>query len=197
MTCFFSLSVLGGRHRATTAVMTAMLLLAGCATEVPAPIVDNPAKSASSGKHVENAVTVPPASAAEKSAAATKPHGTASQGLSWIWPLEHEKGSYNPKTLGVDVPTRSAQPVLAMADGVVSYVGDGISSYGLMIIVKHPNDYLSVYAHNGRVVVHQGQLVTRGQKIAETGNAPKTPWHFEIRHEGKPLNPLTLFSAKP
>ncbi|WP_297475896.1 murein hydrolase activator EnvC [Ferrovum sp.] len=171
-------------------VLSMMVLfgLAGCATEVPAPIQEShPHGSASTQVEKSGGTPAAPHEIA---------HSVTVGGTVWGWPLEQKGGS--PNGLGIDISTRQNQPVLAAADGVVSYVGEGISSYGLMVILKHPNDYVSVYAHNGKVVVHQGQVVTRGQKIAETGVKGKKdkPWHFEIRHGGKPLNPLAFYGGK-
>jgi lipoprotein NlpD len=167
-----------------------LLGLAGCATEVPAPIQESQSHGAVVAPSVEKPLVRVPASPPEMA------HSVTVNGIVWGWPLEQKGGS--PNGLGIDISTRQNQPVLAAADGVVSYVGEGISSYGLMVILKHPNDYVSVYAHNGKVVVHQGQVVTRGQKIAETGVKGKKskPWHFEIRHGGKPLNPLAFYGGK-
>ncbi|KXW58207.1 murein hydrolase activator EnvC family protein [Ferrovum myxofaciens] len=168
--------------------------LGGCATEVPAPIQESrstgPVTTTPAEKSGTN-VVVKPSGPAEKMA-----HSVTVDGTLWGWPLNQKGGT--PNGMGIDISTHQSQPVLAAADGVVSYVGEGISSYGLMVILKHPNDYVSVYAHNGKVVVHQGQVVTRGQKIAETGVKGKKdkPWHFEIRHGGKPLNPLTFYAGK-
>ncbi len=163
--------------------------LAGCATEVPAPIQESHPRG-----------SVPPSAEKPSAGIPASPekiaHSVTVDGTVWGWPLSQKGGT--PNGMGIDISTRQSQPVLAAADGVVSYVGEGISSYGLMVILKHPDDYVSVYAHNGKVVVHQGQVVTRGQKIAETGVQGKKdkPWHFEIRHGGKPLNPLAFYAGK-
>lgn len=164
--------------------------LSGCSTVVPAPVRDTPTASQ------PVAPVTPPPATTEKTLSAKPPKPTPSR-LTWTWPLPHEVGVYHPKDLGADVVTRKAVPVVAVADGVVSYVGDGISTYGLMVIIKHPDDYVSVYAQNSRVLVRQGQVVTQGQKIAMTGTNSNhgKPWHFEIRHAGKVLDPRSFFPA--
>ncbi len=75
------------------------------------------------------------------------------------------------------------------ADGTVTYVGNSIKSYGEMVIVKHGTDYLSVYANNGKVLVHEGQQVQRGERLATTLAGVNPHWHFEIRYHGKPVDP--------
>ena len=173
--------------------MMVLFGLAGCATEVPAPIQESrPSGSVVAPPEGKPSVKTPAAAPAPEKTV----HSVTVDGTVWGWPLDQKGGSLH--GMGIDISTRQSQPVLAAADGVVSYVGEGISSYGLMVILKHPNDYVSVYAHNGKVVVHQGQVVTRGQKIAETGVKGKKdkPWHFEIRHGGKPLNPLAFYGGK-
>jgi lipoprotein NlpD len=72
------------------------------------------------------------------------------------------------------------------------YSGSGLKGYGKLIIIKHNNNYFSAYAHNKKIVVKEGSWVKRGNKIAELGNtgADRTMLHFEIRRNGKPVNPL-------
>ena len=72
------------------------------------------------------------------------------------------------------------------------YSGSGLRGYGKLIIIKHNNTYLSVYAHNRELLVREGQRVNKGQKIAEMGNSDtnRIALHFEIRRLGKPVDPL-------
>ena len=80
------------------------------------------------------------------------------------------------------------------ADGRVVYAGSGLRGYGNLIIVKHNNTYLTAYAHNQALLVKEDQEVQRGQKIAEMGNsdADQVKLHFEIRRQGKPVDPARL-----
>lgn len=92
---------------------------------------------------------------------------------------------------GIDIAGKLGQPILASAAGKVVYSGNGLRGYGKLIIIKHNKTYLSAYAHNEKVLVKEGQSVTRGQKIAEMGNtdADRVELHFEIRLLGKPVDP--------
>jgi lipoprotein NlpD len=84
---------------------------------------------------------------------------------------------------------------MAAADGTVSYVGSSLKGYGEMVVVKHSPSYLSVYADNSRILVKEGQTVIRGQKIAELGDDTGNRLHFEIRHMGKPVDPLAVMPS--
>jgi lipoprotein NlpD len=96
------------------------------------------------------------------------------------------------KNKGVDIAGKPGDAVLASADGRVVYAGAGLRGYGNLIILKHNNTYLSAYAHNQALLVKEDQTVRKGQKIAEMGNsdADRVKLHFEIRRQGKPVDPL-------
>ena len=115
---------------------------------------------------------------------------------SWGWPV---KGRVVQKfksglaaNAGLDISGRYSQPVRAAASGVVVYAGAGVRGYGNLIIVKHSASYLSAYAYNSRVKVKLGQRVKKGDAIAAMGRdaAGKAMLHFEIRKNGRPVNPL-------
>lgn len=97
-----------------------------------------------------------------------------------------------PNSKGLDISGKPGDPVLAAAPGRVMYTGTGIRGYGKLIVIKHDNNFNSVYAHNREILVKEGQTVARGQRIAELGDtdadAPKL--HFEIRKSGKPVDPM-------
>ena len=88
--------------------------------------------------------------------------------------------------------------VLAAADGRVIFSGQGPRGYGNLIIIKHSNEMLSVYAHNRSLAVKEGQQVTRGQKIAELGDAGngQPALHFEVRQVGKPVDPAGVLPKR-
>lgn len=122
--------------------------------------------------------------------------------LDWAWPTGGKLLTVfneNTNLKGIGIAGKLGQPVLASAPGKVLYSGDGIRGYGKLIIIKHNNAYLSVYAHNSVLAVKEGQSVVKGQKIAEMGNtdADQVKLHFEIRRYGKPVDPSRLLPPAP
>jgi len=93
---------------------------------------------------------------------------------------------------GIDIEGKLGDPIVAAADGKVVYSGDGLISYGNLIIIKHNKTFLSAYAYNLKLLVKEGDSIKAGQKIAEMGRkddlSPRS--HFEIRRNGKPDDPL-------
>lgn len=123
----------------------------------------------------------------------------SSVNLAWSWPIQAKvaKGfNLNRRALnqGVDFAAVYGQTVKAAASGQVVYAGNGIKGYGNLVIIKHNSRYLSAYAHNRRILVREGDKVSRGKKIAEVGLAAngKAILHFEIRKHGQPINPLKV-----
>jgi len=111
----------------------------------------------------------------------------------WQWPLNGRLLKSFRKTglKGIDIAGRSGQEIVAVADGTVVYSGDGLKGYGNLIIIKHNEQFLSAYANNRRLFVQEGQAIKQGQKIAEVGrnNDNHFVLHFEIRKDGKSVNP--------
>jgi len=99
---------------------------------------------------------------------------------------------------GLSLGGKSGDIVRAAADGRVIFSGAGPRGYGNLIIVKHQNELLSVYAHNRSLAVKEGETVKRGQKIAELGDSgtDKPKLHFEIRQQGKPIDPLAVLPKR-
>ena len=93
---------------------------------------------------------------------------------------------------GIDVEGTFEQPIRAAARGRVVYAGSGLIGYGKLVIVKHSGRLLSAYAHNDRLHVGEGDEVKGGQRIADMGRSSKgrVMLHFEIRRDGKPVDPL-------
>lgn len=93
---------------------------------------------------------------------------------------------------GLDIAGKLGQPVYAAAAGRVVYSGSGLIGYGKLIIINHNDTYLSAYAHNSRLLVSENQEVKKGQHIADMGDsgADRVMLHFEIRRNGKPVDPM-------
>ena len=117
--------------------------------------------------------------------------------VAWNWPASGRvvstfNDSANLK--GIGIAGKLGQPVLASAPGRVIFSGTGIRGFGKLIVIKHNNTFLSVYAHNHELLVKEGQSVAKGQKIAEMGSTDtdQVKLHFEIRRYGKPVDPAKL-----
>ncbi|KVL52397.1 peptidoglycan DD-metalloendopeptidase family protein [Burkholderia territorii] len=93
---------------------------------------------------------------------------------------------------GIQIAGRPGDPVRAAADGRVMYAGSGLNDYGTLIIVQHNADFLTAYAHNRKVLVKTGDIVRRGDEIAEMGDLDnsRVALLFEVRRDGKPVNPM-------
>ena len=102
------------------------------------------------------------------------------------------------RTKGQHIAGNPPDPVLDAADGRVVYAGSGLRGYGNLVIVKHNATYLTAYAHNQTLLVKEDQSVRRGQKIAEMGStdAERVQLHFEIRKQGKPIDPTRLLPPR-
>ena len=165
----------------------------------PAPevAVARPATSATA--------TAPMSAASAPSLPATTPAvapaapSAAEDAISFQWPARGNliSGFDESKNKGLDIGGKVGDPVLAAADGRVVYAGAGLRGYGNLIILKHNNTYLTAYAHNQTLLVKEDQVIKRGQKIAEMGNsdADQVKLHFEIRRQGKPVDPAKYLSA--
>lgn len=121
--------------------------------------------------------------------------------LDWGWPINTAGASVKVlaefsegKNKGLDLGGRLGDAVLAAADGKVVYSGSGLRGYGNLIIIKHNAMYLSTYAHNQSLLVQEGASVRRGQQIAQLGSSDtdKPKLHFEIRRQGRPVDPRSL-----
>ncbi len=97
-----------------------------------------------------------------------------------------------PRRKGIDIDGRPGDPVLAAAAGRVTYVGTGIQGMGKLVVIKHDNGFITVYAHNKDVLVKEQQAVARGQKIAEIGStdSERPKLHFQIRKGAAPVDPM-------
>jgi len=122
--------------------------------------------------------------------------------IAWRWPTNGEvSGRFidgDSTRQGIDITGRGGQPVRAAADGVVVYSGSGLVGYGELVIVKHDEQWLSAYGHNRTRLVNEGARVKAGEQIAEMGRtgAARDMLHFEIRYNGKPVDPLLYLPAR-
>lgn len=134
--------------------------------------------------------------AARPSSAAPASSPAIASDIDWRWPAEGQLISRfqagQPTMQGIDIAGTAGAPVRAAGEGVVVYSGNGLVGYGELIIIKHNDHWLSAYGHNRSRLVAEGESVQAGQKIAELGRtgAPRDMLHFEIRYNGKPVDPL-------
>lgn len=120
----------------------------------------------------------------------------------WIWPTKGRlapRNYNNPIELkGITIIGHPHEKVLASANGVVAYAGNGLPGYGNLILIKHPNDFLTAYAFNSTLLVREGQNVRAGEQIASMGQLDSGQWglHFEIRNKGHAVNPLQFLASR-
>ncbi|PUE09590.1 peptidase M23 [Limnohabitans sp. T6-5] len=156
---------------------------------------------APSGESTAATTAAKPAAAAPASPAPATPASAINdEGLGFIWPANGTllAGFDEAKNKGLDIAGKAGEPVLASADGQVVYAGAGLRGYGNLIILKHNNTFLTAYAHNQELLVKEDQKVRKGQKIAEMGksDADRVKLHFEVRRQGKPVDPAKLLPAR-
>ena len=148
------------------------------------------------------APAVPPAASASSTQPPSAPAAevSADEALAFIWPAQGNLLATfdEAKNKGFDIAGKAGDPILAAADGRVVYAGSGLRGYGNLIILKHNNIFLTAYAHNQSLLVKEDQNVKRGQKIAEMGNTDtdQVKLHFEIRRQGKPVDPAKFLPAR-
>ena len=130
------------------------------------------------------------------------PAAPPANNIRWRWPADgallNRFVAGEPTKQGIDIAGDSGTPVNAAADGVVVYSGSGLVGYGELIIIKHNDAWLSAYGHNRARMVNEGALVKAGQQIGVMGRtgAPRDMLHFEIRYNGKPVDPLTFLPKR-
>lgn len=127
--------------------------------------------------------------------AAAKPVSFSSNPSKWNWPAEGDlAGKFSPEkgSNGIQIAGKRGNPIRATAAGEVVYVGEGLRGYGKLIILKHSDAFLSAYAHNKTLGVKEGDRINARQQIATMGNSgtESVKLHFEIRKNGKPVDPL-------
>ncbi|PIT81806.1 peptidoglycan DD-metalloendopeptidase family protein [Limnohabitans sp. 15K] len=164
----------------------------GAAVETPGVVVRPIAQTNASASSVS-----PPKP--EPAPSANQPSGN-DEGLGFIWPANGAliAGFDEAKNKGLDIAGKAGDAIVASADGQVVYAGAGLRGYGNLIILKHNNTFLTAYAHNQALLVKEDQKVRKGQKIAEMGksDADRVKLHFEVRRQGKPVDPAKLLPAR-
>ncbi len=118
----------------------------------------------------------------------------------WGWPAKGRISRSYAEDVhkGIDLAGARGDPVRASAAGVVVYAGTGVTGYGALIIVKHNDTYLSAYGHNDELLAREGDQVSAGKLIARMGSSgtDSVKLHFEIRRNGRPINPSTLLTSR-
>ena len=157
-----------------------------------------PASAASTPKPAASAAVAVPAPIPAPTPAAAA--ASSEDDVAFIWPASGTllAGFDEARNKGYDISGKAGDPVLAAADGRVVYAGAGLRGYGNLVILKHNNTFLTAYAHNQALLVKEDQTVRRGQKIAEMGStdADRVKLHFEIRRQGKPVDPVRYLPAR-
>ena len=140
--------------------------------------------------------------ATSKPASSPRPETKTQPALKWAWPTSGRivadfDGGTSGGT-GLSIAGRAGQTVRTAAAGRVVYAGGGLIGYGQLIIVKHNDTYLSAYGHNASLLVKEGDNIKKGQRIATMGEGPgqEPRLHFEIRRNGKPVNPRQYLPAR-
>jgi len=175
----------------------------GAATTATRPVAVEPRPASPSptatapGKPPAPATAAPPATATPATTLPATPVASApASNIRWRWPADGALLSRfvggEPTKQGIDIAGASGASVKAAADGVVVYSGSGLVGYGELVIIKHNDAWLSAYGHNRARLVNEGAVVKAGQQIAVMGRtgAPRDMLHFEIRYNGKPVDPL-------
>jgi lipoprotein YgeR len=197
-----TLSRIAARNRTSVAALSRWNQLrdpnnleVGQVLRVVPPNGSAPVRTENSGTSSTGKSTTPrPATAPGSSSGAyvAKPP-PANASIALIWPASGQviQGFGVGDNKGIDIAGTDGAPVVAAAAGTVVYAGDRLRGYGMLLIVKHNADFLTAYAHNRTLLVHEGDTVKQGQKIAEMGNtdADRMMLHFELRYRGTSIDP--------
>jgi lipoprotein NlpD len=164
----------------------------------PAPIEARPLDPSPAAASAPAAAPAQEIAKAPAPAVAAAP-ATAAAATEFIWPAKGKvlTGFAEPRSKGIDIDGKLGDPVVAAAAGRVTYIGSGIPGLGKLVVIKHDNGFITVYAHNRAIVVKEQQSVARGQKIAELGSsdADRPKLHFQIRKGSAAVDPLRYLPA--
>ena len=189
-------------HNITPADLVAWNNISNPSTIYPGQVIRLYPQGAGGGRAPTTVVTAPRPSGGGAAAAPAPAAAPVRSNISWRWPADGAVvGRFvagETTKQGVDIAGTSGQAVKSAADGVVVYSGAGLVGYGELIIVKHNEQWLSAYGHNRKRLVNEGQSVKAGQQIAEMGRtgANRDMLHFEIRYNGKPVDPQQYLPAR-
>ena len=160
-----------------------------------------PPSSATNNTPTPSATSASTSNTPSATPSASPPANASDDGMAFAWPHPGPvlAGFDETKNKGLDFAGKAGDPVLAAGDGKVVYAGSGLRGYGNLVILKHNNTYLTAYAHNQTLLVKEDQNVTKGQRIADMGSSDsdRVKLHFEIRKQGKPVDPAKLLPARP
>jgi lipoprotein NlpD len=181
--------------------------------QVPAPAAKPGSARPGSGMQASSATAKPASAGKPKHAPAVRKGGEnlkktsaskipaaevkkAPARLNFGWPLNGRilKNYRQTSRKGIKIAGTKGQPVRAAEGGKVVYSGQGLIGYGNLLIIKHNDQYLTAYANNNALLAKEGDFVKKGQEIATVGfgASRKAMLHFEIRNQGKPVDPLKL-----
>jgi lipoprotein NlpD len=170
-----------------------------------APVVSAPGVAAanagaSTSSSVAGGASVSPAPDAAETRQVDAALTRHAKGVTLAWPAQGNvvQGFQPGETRGIEIGGKPGDPVRAAADGKVMYAGTGLNEYGSLIIVQHNKDFLTAYSHNRKLLVKTGDIVRQGQEIAEMGdeNNSRVSVLFELRHDGKPIDPMPYLPGK-
>jgi lipoprotein NlpD len=173
---------------------------ASSAASAAATAPASPTATASRPEPIKAPAVVVPAVPSATGGAPPPAAASDSDEIAWMWPATGAviAGFDEGRNKGLTIAGKAGDPVIAAADGRVVYAGSSLRGYGNLVIVKHSEVFLTAYAHNQVLLVKDDQVVRRGQKIAEMGStdAERVQLHFEIRRQGKPVDPAKLLPPR-
>jgi lipoprotein NlpD len=162
---------------------------------VEAKAAESATSAGAMGAAAATSAAVAPAAATPAASPSAAP-GT----VDWQWPIQGKvlANFVEGSSKGIDIAGNPGDPVLVAAPGKVVYTGEGLRGYGKLVIVRHNAEFLSAYAHNSQILVKEGETVAKQQKIALVGSsdADSPRLHFEVRRQGKPVDPLKYLPAR-
>lgn len=164
--------------------------------------VTPPVGIATSGPSSRPAATAPTGSRATpaRPTAPAKADPAPPQRIALVWPAQGKviRQFNGSSSKGIAISAPAGSPVRAAANGTVAYAGNKLRGYGNLIILKHSSNFITIYAHNRKLLVVEGQRVRQGQNIAEMGDTDtsQVQLYFELRHDGQPTNPVRMLPAR-